>query len=497
MKTVCGIDLGTQSCKLVIYDFENKNVIAQSSAPVEIIAENNGAREQKAEWYDEALKACFDKIDSEIKQTIAAIGVSGQQHGFVPLDKNGKAAYNVKLWCDTSTEPECEELTKLAGGEKKIIARAGLPMRPGYTAPKILWLKNHKPKAFAKLRHILLPHNYINYLLTGAYSAEYGDASGTALFDVRKRKWASKICRMISEDIESMLPPLIESGEVAGKVSAAAAEIYGIPEGALVASGGGDNMRSAIGTGTVRDGLLTMSLGTSGTLFGFSKTPVIDPAGNLAAFCSSTGGWLPLLCTMNCTVASEEFRTLFGLDVKAFDAEAEKAPIGAEGIVVLPFFNGERTPNLPNGRASINGITAANFKRENLARAALESAIFGMRIGLEGFHKLGFKAKEIRLTGGGAKSPLWQSIAANVMNLPVRVPASAEAAAMGGAIQALWCLHSSLNNDKKISIKNLAEEHVVLEEGSTITPDKKAVAAYDKAYAAYSRYLGALSPLYI
>jgi xylulokinase len=310
-----------------------------------------------------------------------------------------------------------------------------------------------------------------------------------------------------------MLPPLIASGGLAGTVSQAAAAFYGIPEGALVASGGGDNMMSAIGTGTVRDGFLTMSLGTSGTLFGFSKKPVIDPTGNLAAFCSSSGGWLPLLCTMNCTVASEEFRGLFGLEVKAFDTEASKSPIGADGIVVLPFFNGERTPNLPNGRAGINGITAANFKRENLARAALESAIFGMRIGLEGFNTLGFKAKEIRLTGGGSKSPLWQSIAANVMNLPVRVPASSEAAAMGGAIQALWCLRNfvsknaasvkkspnetgAVNSGKKATIESLADEHVILEGGATIKPEKKDTAAYNAAYAVYSRYLGALSPLY-
>ena len=188
MQTVCGIDLGTQSCKLVVYDYKKKTIVAQSQAPVDLIAENNGAREQKAEWYDAALKTCFDKIDKDVKSTIAAIGVSGQQHSLVPLDEKGKAVYNVKLWCDTSTAAECEELTKMAGGEKKLIAKTGLPMRPGYTAPKVQWLKNHKPAAFAKLRHIILPHNYINFLLTGLYRAEYGDASGTALFDVRKRK---------------------------------------------------------------------------------------------------------------------------------------------------------------------------------------------------------------------------------------------------------------------------------------------------------------------
>ncbi len=259
-------------------------------------------------------------------------------------------------------------------------------------------------------------------------------------------------------------------------------------------------MMGAIGTGAVRDGSLTMSLGTSGTLFGFSKTPVIDPTGNLAAFCSSSGGWLPLLCTMNCTVASEEFRGLLGFDVKTLDGEAAKAPIGADGIVILPFFNGERTPNLPNGRASVNGITAANFKKENLARAALESAIFGMRIGLDGFKELGFKPKEIRLTGGGSKSPLWQSIAANIMNLPVRIPTGSEAAAMGGAIQALWCLKKteganvSAKSSAKTSIEDLTDEHVAL--GDVIKPEKKSVEKYNDAYAVYSRYLGALSPLY-
>jgi xylulokinase len=493
MRTVCGIDLGTQSCKVVIYDFEKKAVLARSQSPVDMIAENDGTREQKAGWYDTALKACFDGLPADLRGTIAALGVSGQQHGLVPLDGEGKPLYNVKLWCDTATAAECDQITAAAGGEAALIAETGLPMRPGYTAPKVQWLKNHKPELFARLKHILLPHDYINFLLTGEYVAEYGDASGTALLDIRRREWSSKIANLIDPAVIPCLPRLISSDQIAGTVSAAAAKGFGIPQGAIVAAGGGDNMMGAIGTGTVRDGSLTMSLGTSGTLFGFSNAPVVDPTGNLAAFCSSTNGWLPLLCTMNCTVASEEFRGLLGLDVKAFDAEAAKAPIGADGLVVLPFFNGERTPNLPNGRASLNGITAANFKRENLARAALEAAIFGMRIGLEGFNELGYRAKEIRLIGGGAKSPLWQSIAANVMNLPVRVPAGEEAAALGAAVQALWALE---NSKGKASIESLVDAHVILEGGATVQADPAAVKAYDRAYGEYSRYLGALSPLY-
>ncbi|MDR1929544.1 MAG: xylulokinase [Treponema sp.] len=496
MKTLCGIDLGTQSCKVVLYDYENKKIAASAQAPVDMITGDDGAREQKAEWFYSALKACFAGLEEAAKGTIQALGVSGQQHGFVPLDGEGKPLYNVKLWCDTSTAAECEELSAAAGGEDRIIAEAGLPMRVGYTAPKVLWLKKHRPEAFGGLAHILLPHDYINFLLTGEYTAEYGDASGTALFNVRSRVWSEKICGLIDPKVIGCLPRLIRPEEPSGRVSPGAAAEFGIPAGVPVAAGGGDNMMGAVGTGTVEDGFLTMSLGTSGTLYGYSDTPVIDPSGDLAAFCSSTGGWLPLLCTMNCTVASEEFRRLFGLDVKAFDAEAEKAPIGSGGMVLLPFFNGERTPNLPNGRAGLNGITPANFTRENIARAALESAIFGMRIGMEGFNKLGFQAKEIRLIGGGAKSPLWQNIAANVLKLPVRVPSGGEAAALGGALQALWCLaNAGALPDQSRSIADLADQHVVLE-GPLVEPEPKAQEAYEEAYGIYSRYLEALSPLY-
>ena len=498
MKTVCGIDLGTQSCKVIIYDYEKKTIIDTAQAHIDMIVEKDGTREQKAEWYDGALKTCFEKLDRAAKKTIEGLGVSGQQHGLVPLDAKGKTLYNVKIWCDASTQAECDELTKAAGGEAKLIKTGGLPMRFGYTAPKIQWLKNHKPKAFEKLRHILLPHDYINFLLTGKYSMEYGDASGTCLMDIKNRTWSKKICDLIGPDLINTLPELTEPGGLAGTVSAEAAAKYGIPQNAIVSAGGGDNMMSAIGTGTVSDGFLTMSLGTSGTLFGFSDKPVIDPSGDLSAFCSSSGGWLPLFCAMNCTVASEEFRNLFGLDVKAFDAEAAKAPIGSEGIVIHPYFNGERTPNLPHGKASVTGITAANFKQQNMARAALEAAIFGMRIGLECFSKQGFKAREIRLTGGGSKSPLWRSIAANIMNLPVRVPRNPETAALGGAIQALWALERSGHDGKpknpKLAINAITGAHV--ETGDEIKPDAKSVKAYRAAYEDYMKYLGALGPLY-
>lgn len=494
MKTVAGIDMGTQSMKVILYNWETKEIVAKTQEPVDLIAKNDGTREQKAEWYDEALTKCFAGFTEEQRKSIQAVGVSGHQHGFVPLDKDGKALYNVKLWNDTSTVEECTILTEAAGGNDAVISEVCNLMLPGFTAPKILWLKRHKPEAFAQLRYIMLPHDYLNFLLTGNYVAECGDASGTALFNGIRRQWSEKICNLVDPGLIKLLPDLIESEKPAGKISREAAARFGLPGDIPVSSGGGDNMMGAIGTGTVRDGFLTMSLGTSGTLYGYSDSPVSDPEKGLSGFSSSTGGYLPLLCTMNCTVATEETRKLFGLGVKEFDECASKAPIGSEGVVFLPFFNGERTPNLPNGRASINGLNAANSSRENIARAAMESAIFGMRIGLEAFQALGFRAKEIRLIGGGAKSKIWRSIAANVMDLPVKLPASDEAAAMGGAVQALWCLMNL--EGKKISIGELTDEHITINEDQCINPDPASVAAYNKAYAEYNRYLGALAPLY-
>ncbi|MDR0867654.1 MAG: xylulokinase [Planctomycetota bacterium] len=494
MKTVAGIDMGTQSIKVVLYDWENKQIVATQQKAVELIAANDGAREQKTEWYDAALDDCFRAFSAAEKASVAAVGISGHQHGFVPLDAAGKALYNVKLWNDTSTVEECKILTDQAGGDDAVIAEVCNLMLPGFTAPKILWLKRHRPDAFARLHYIMLPHDYLNYCFTGAYRAEAGDASGMAIFNGRTKQWSKKICDLIDPKLLSLLPPVIASDAPNGAVTAAAAAKWGIPAGIPVSSGGGDNMMGAIGTGTVRDGFLTMSLGTSGTLYGYSDQPLADPKNGLSGFNSSTGGYLPLLCTMNCTVATEKTRELLGMDIKALNDLAGAAPVGADGIVFLPFFNGERTPNLPNGRATIAGITAANCAAANIARAAMESAIFGMRRGLEAFQKLGFKAREIRITGGGSKSPLWRQMAADIMNTPVKRPLSSEAAALGGAVQALWCLRKAAGAPADIAA--LTDEHILIDEQAASRPDADAVRAYDRAYAEYNKYLDALTPLY-
>ncbi len=492
MRIVLGIDNGTQSTKTMFYDLDSKQVVAFSSAGHELIADNDGSREQKAEWWIDALLSCLSQVADDIKSQVQAIGVSGQQHGFVAVDAAGNPLYNVKLWCDTSTAGECAEMTETFGGEEKLLEEAGNLIAPGYTAGKILWLKKNHANLYEKMNWVLLPHDYLNFWLTGEAVMEYGDASGTGLLDVRNRKWQEELVNMVDPGLISRLPRLIEPDAVVGRVSAEAAAKTGLPEGIPVSAGGGDNMMGAIGTGTVSDGVITMSMGTSGTLYGYSNKPIVDPEGILAAFCSSTGGWLPLLCTMNCTVATELTRNLFDMDVKEIDRLGGTAPVGAEGVVMLPFFNGERVPNLPKGTGSIMGLNNTNYTRANIARSSLESAVYGMKIGLDRFRELGFDVKEIRIIGGGAKSPLWRQMAADVLGVPVLVPKQAEAAALGAALQAYWMLEGG----GQATLKAIIDAHVDVDREASCEPDRATAGEYQAGYERYRSYLDALAPMY-
>jgi len=230
-------------------------------------------------------------------------------------------------------------------------------------------------------------------------------------------------------------------------------------------------------------------MGTSGTLFGYSDTLVSDKKGRLAAFCSSSGGYLPLLCTMNCTITTESIRSLFGYDVKKLDELALKAPIGCEGVTMLPFFNGERVPNLPHGKGVLAGFDLSNMKVENIARAALESSIYAMKGGLDAFGELGFEPKHLVLTGGGAKSAIWRKIASDALQLPLSVPSIVESAAFGAALQALWA-------DSSQTIEEVAAEHVLFDEEKGCEPSEENREGYEKAYERYQGYVQAMTPLF-
>ncbi len=478
MSLFIGIDSGTQSVKAVALDLDARRVVAEARAPHTLIGGLPvGHMEQHpGEWVaalDRVVMAVAAKID---RSRVRGIGVSGQQHGFVPLDGAGKVIRPAKLWCDTSTAPECARLTEKLGGPKAAIRKTGNLILPGFTAPKILWLKRHEPANFRRLRQVLLPHDYLNFHLTGRYFMEHGDASGTALMDVRRRVWSNETMAAVDRHLAEWLPKLRGSDEAAGTLRPEIAERYGFSREVVVSAGGGDNMMGAIGTGNVTPGVVTASFGTSGTIYAFAKAPVVDPEGEIAAFCSSTGGWLPLLCTMNVTTVTEQVRALLGYDFAALDAAVTNTPVGSNGLTLLPYFAGERTPNVPDGSGVWLGLNPGTLQPAHLARSAMEGVTMGMNYGLRRLAALGVKPKEIRITGGGAKSPAWRQIMADVFGVPVVGMVEDEGAALGGALQAAWCVARRENS--RAALSDFTDGVVAVREDSRCEPKRANVARY-------------------
>ena len=465
-----GIDCGTQSLKTVALDGDSGQIVATASKPYDLIAGlPAGHAEQDPEIWWDALCETVTKVIADLgarKSEIGGIGVSGQQHGFVPLDANHKIIRPAKLWCDTSTTQQCEAIRASLGGASKAIELAGNDILPGFTAPKILWLKQNEPENFSKLAHVALPHDFLNLRLTGSLRMEFGDASGTALMDVRTRTWCQPVCDAIDPDLINKLPPLASSLAPAGQLLPALANEWGLPSSVVVSSGGGDNMMAAIGTGNTTPGVVTASLGTSGTIFACCDKPAIDPHGEIAAFCDSADHWMPLLCTMNVTVATEAFRNLFGWDHARMETEISSVPPGAEGLLFLPYLQGERTPNLPNGCGVLHGMTTSNITPAHIARSVMEGVSLGMAYGLRRMESLGLNPTEIRLTGGGSQSPVWRQILADVFGYPVVTMQSAEGAALGAAIQAL---HAATPESR---IDDLAQRCSPVLESSKIEPKR-------------------------
>jgi sugar (pentulose or hexulose) kinase len=305
---------------------------------------------------------------------------------------------------------------------------------------------------------------------------EYGDASGTALLDVRKRKWCSAALNVIDPGLASKLPPLSPSDKPSGALQASTAKLLDLNPGILVSAGGGDNMMGAIGTGNTREGVITASFGTSGTIYACAEKPVVDPEGEIAAFCDSTNRWLPLLCTMNVTVATEMVREDFAWSHEKYAAESSRIPAGSNGLLLLPYFEGERTPNVPEGTGVWFGVNLKTFEGGHFARAAMEGVTLGMNYGLRRLAKLGVKPTQIRATGGGAKSKVWRQIMADVFDAEVVTLKVSEGAAYGAALQALWCWR--LTRGEKISISEITDRYVGLNKAETAEPDRANAALY-------------------
>ena len=496
MSIVLGIDAGTQSIKVVVYDADSGSSLASASAPLKLHQTDSGIAEQHAEWWLQGLGTALAQIAPQLRQQVSAIGVSGQQHGFVPLDATGAPLFAVKLWCDTSTTAECDWLTEQLGGPGACLAATGNLILPGYTASKVLWFRKAYPDLYARMHSILLPHDYLNFYLTGIRCMEAGDASGTGFFDIRRRQWSEPVLHVIdpNRDLREVLPEVAVEAGIAGSLRAPVAAELGLPNGIPVARGGGDNMMAAIGTGNVLPGRVTMSLGTSGTIYSYADRPIVDDLGDekqgqIAAFCSSTGGWLPLLCTMNCTNATELARGLFAADLDAFEQHLQASPRGAQGVLTVPYFNGERTPNLPQGKACILGLDSQNMQPEHILRAAVEGVTLSLHTGLNRLAGLGIETKEIVLTGGGANSPTWRQIVADVCNAPVTILRDNEAAALGAALQALAVTSGA-------DLAELTRTHLRRKPSLCCEPEAAAVVEYAELLENYDRAVAQICALY-
>lgn len=490
-----GIDCGTQSTKCIALDTETGQVLASAQKPYGFVSDlPSGAMEQEPSWWSDAtdftIQSVLEKLGAR-KKEVRAIGVSGQQHGLVVLDEKDQVIRAAKLWCDTSTVAQCDEMTQKLGGVDALIAETGNPILPGYTAGKMLWIKQNEPENWKRTQTILLPHDYLNFWLTGTKRMEYGDASGTGLLNVRTRQWSEKVASTIDPDLLGKLPELGSSNVDHGTLRPELVAKWGLDVAPIVSAGGGDNMIAAIGTGNVKPGVVTASLGTSGTLFAYSQSPIIDPKGEIAAFCDSTDNWLPLLCTMNVTLVTELVRDMFTWNHSTFDTAVRDVPAGSGGLLLLPYLTGERTPNLPNGCGVLHGINPTNFNPAHLARAAMEGVTLGLGYGLQRLIELGIHPTEIRLTGGGSNSKTWRQICASVFGVPTVCLESGEGAALGAAVQSAWTWNRENGSDA--SLADFAEEFVKLDESTRALPQEADTTTYREAIAKSYQLRRALS----
>ena len=482
---VIGIDTGTQGTKTLVFDLEKAVVVAESSQAYEMIEGlPEGHREQDpALWIkavDHTIRDCIKQLGDNVSR-VAAIGVSGQQHGLVVLDKENNIIRPAKLWCDTSTSEQCEEISRAFGGAPGLIELAGNPMLPGYTAPKILWLKQNEPENFQRIESILLPHDFINYWLTGVRRMEPGDASGTGFFDVRNRKWCREIIDFIDPDLHHKLPEIGSSLDILGPIRPELADAWGLSRELVVSAGGGDNMMGAIGTGNVTSGQVTVSLGTSGTIYGVHDQPLIDPQGEVAAFCDSANQWLPLVCTMNATAVTEVVRNHYGWDHERMEREVAAVPMGSEGLLMLPYFQGERTPSLPEGCGVLHGISLSNYKAANIMRATMEGVSLSIGYGMLRLCELGFEPTSVRITGGGSKSAVWQQMISDVLGLPLVKLKTDEGAALGAALQAAVAFFR--HNGEDLSYQEIVGYAVSPDPETECVPDEDRHVVYQELLA--------------
>ena len=479
-----GVDCGTQGTKVIVYDHLEKKIVGEGYAQHDIIANENGRREQDPVWWISALDAAMLealKMLGNRRDRVKGIGVSGQQHGLVVLDSSQRVIRNAKLWNDTETAEENAKLIGRCGGEKGIIEKLGTNLPVGYTASKLLWIKKHEPENYVRIATAFNPKDYINFYLTGRLCTDAGSASGTGYFNVNTLKWSDDVLGLMDKTgrLKQSLPEIVKSSEKIGTLLPSIAKRFGLNGSVFVSPGSGDNMMASLGTGNVEDGTATMTLGTSGVLSIYSshnEAFSFDPITQIQ--CAGNGGWIPTVMTMNATSTSTAFQKLFDLSVKEFDQMLEESEIGAEGIVMVPYLNGERMPALPGSKGVVSGLTMQNLQQKNLVRASAESVIFGLRWGRDLLTKNTGKLRQIRITGGGSNSSPWRQIAADIMDTEVIGVNSRESGSLGAALQAIWV-------DGVDDIAQLCRDHVSLDYSKQAIPNPETVKKYDECYASY------------
>jgi len=450
MKYVIGVDLGTSGTKTVLFD-EKGTVIASMTIEYPMYQPKNGYAEQDpADWYNAAVNTIKGVIEKSgvSADSIVGVGLSGQMHGLVMLDEDNRVIRNSIIWCDQRTADEVEEMNEKIDREKLIEITAN-PALTGWTAAKILWVKNKEPENYAKCRHILLPKDYIRFMLTGEYATEVSDASGMQLLDVSNRCWSKEICDKLGIDM-SMLAKVYESCEVTGTITEKAAELTGLKAGTIVVGGAGDNAAAAVGTGVVTDGKAFTTIGTSGVVFAHTSKVSIDPKGRVHTCCAAVpGSWHIMGVTQGAGLSLKWFRDNFcsaeketakymGVDeYYLMDKEAESVPIGANRLLYLPYLMGERTPHLdPDARGMFFGLSAMHTKKEML-RAVMEGVAYSLRDCVEICREMDINVSDMMACGGGGSSPLWRQMLADLYACPVKTASSKEGPALGVAILAL------------------------------------------------------------
>ncbi len=498
---VLGVDLGTSGTKTVLFDKQGR-AIASASREYPLDQPRNGWAEQDPECWWQAARETIRQVIGEsgvAPAQIRGLGISGQMHGLVLLDENGQVLRKAILWCDGRTQQECDEITRIVGRERLIRITAN-PALTGFTAGKVLWVRRHEPEIWKQVRHILLPKDYVRFRLTGEYGSEMSDASGTNLLDVPRRCWSGAMLDALDLDA-TLLPPLMESSDAAGTVTSRAAEETGLQPGTVVAAGAGDNAAAAVGTGVVTAGKAFATIGTSGVVFAHADQVQIDPKGRVHTFCAAVpGAYTVMSCTLAAGLSLKWFRDQFcqaecqtaaqmGEDpYTLMSQEAAQSPIGANRLVYLPYLMGERSPLLDaDARGAFIGLSGIHARRD-LLRAVMEGVIYSMRQNLEVLRGMGIAPAEMRACGGGARSPFWRQMMADVFALPVQTVKNTEGPALGAAI--LGGVAAGLYADIPSACAALIREN------ASQLPDVQRHVDYEKYYDLYVSLYPALKDAY-